>query len=217
MRKARVSFSLGLVRRVAAACLFVAGSAHAENIVVNPSFELGSFANTSCNYMQLDPGATALTGWSVGVEPAGWGRNPTCDGNTAFDGASFIDLNRFVPDSTPNTTISQTVPTIAGTQYTFRIARQGGPIDVTLSGSLVPIPTIGTSGPWIISGSTITALFTNAELVIETRAFPAQGALIDDVQLVPIPLPGTLPLILAAFGSVITACRRRRPIPIRTA
>ena len=92
-----------------------------SNLLVNGSFELGSFVNGhgGDNFMQLYPGATNILGWTVTGTAGydlGWG-GPNDDlGLAATDGGYFLDLTGY-HDSPPYDGVSQTVPTIIGRTY----------------------------------------------------------------------------------------------------
>ena len=72
----------------------LAGAAHA-NVIVNGSFEQGTFSPVIADhFVDLNPGDTKLTGW--GILPgrkANWHRAETFNVSPAQDGMYMVDLN----------------------------------------------------------------------------------------------------------------------------
>jgi streptogramin lyase len=91
------------------------------NLLVNGSFELGSFVNGegANNLMVLYPGATNILGWTVtgtaGYDLGWLGPNDNL-GLSAADGNYFLDLTGY-HDSVPYDGVSQTVATTIGQRY----------------------------------------------------------------------------------------------------
>lgn len=129
-----------LTLALAAACVSLATpqARAADNLLVNGSFEQGSFVNTYGSYvggMQLFNGSTVIDGWTVGGELA-WMTQQLASvapqhGSYALDLTGFCDLgnNGFsycqgqVADGAYGS-VSQTVSTLVGA--TYRLSFQGG-------------------------------------------------------------------------------------------
>jgi len=102
-----------------AACI---GYAYADNINIIDatygagagSFELGQFVNNGADYIQLLPGDTKMTGWTVGGPGDGvdWITTPTYG---AYTGTYAVDLQHLT-----NSSIFTVIPTVAG--YTYELS-----------------------------------------------------------------------------------------------
>jgi hypothetical protein len=193
---------------VVTACL-ASGAATAANIVPNGSFEIGGFANTTCNYMLLAPGDSSLAGWTVANQSIAWGRS-TCDGFAGSDGPSFVDLSAFGANS-PNGTLAQLLGTTTGVQYDFAIDQQGGAVTVTLGGTPLTLTSGSVVGGWTRYTSSFTATGNSTLLAVSNAAPGNPVVFIDNVQLsavVPVPAAGWL--LLAGLGALGTASSRRQ-------
>src|ERR1700757_4324074 len=97
---------------VLCASLLAATAAHA-NLLSNPSFESGSFVNQGNDTMSLNPGSTAITGWTVVTDTTAWIGASNPFSLAASDG-------QFSPDPTnarlgpPLAGVSQTIATTPG-------------------------------------------------------------------------------------------------------
>lgn len=74
-------------------CFAALGShSHATNLVLNPSFELGSFTNRGDGFQILPLNSTAIGGWTVINDSLAWGTVPNSAASvnpiTPFDGTS---------------------------------------------------------------------------------------------------------------------------------
>ncbi len=89
------------------------------NLVINGSFENGSFAdNTSQDTMTLPVGSTAMTGWTVaGSEPLAWIGPSNPFGLTASDGQYFLDLTGYNTGGSFSGVAQTTIATSAGSTY----------------------------------------------------------------------------------------------------
>ena len=93
-------------------------SAHAVNIIVNGSFESGNFIPNVNTSMQLNPGDTNLTGWTITGRDIIWIDSASNFNIVAPDGVKSVDLTGY-PNGAPYATISQTVSTIIGAKYSL--------------------------------------------------------------------------------------------------
>jgi hypothetical protein len=98
------------------ALLGLCGLANAS-LIVNGSFEDGTFTPDGNNTMALNPGSTNITGWTTSVQELAWIQDPNPFPNiSASDGIRSLDLMGY-HDSQPTGTISQTFATNIGWTY----------------------------------------------------------------------------------------------------
>lgn len=107
----------------------MSGIGHADNLIVNSSFESGSY--DSPGFVRVFAGETRIYGWSVGGMAVDWhvaSENPDANPNfvgphfgPAADGSLVIDLNL---DGSGSGWIEQTFATVPGRTYevSFRMA-----------------------------------------------------------------------------------------------
>jgi streptogramin lyase len=161
------------------------------NLLVNGSFELGSFVNQEgANVaMQLYPGATNILGWTV-TGTAGYGLGwlgPNDNlGLSAADGNYFLDLTGY-HDSVPYNGVSQTVATTIGQRYSvsfeigYSAAYDSFPpaVSVAVTGQPTITNTFVVSGAnvWETFGFSFTASAANTVLTF-TGATPQNVAYI---------------------------------------
>lgn len=129
-----------LTLALAAACISLAAphASAADNLLVNGSFEQGSFVNTYASYpggMQLFNGSTVIDGWTVDGELA-WMTQQLASvapqhGTYALDLTGFCDLGNngfsYCQGAVANGAyggVSQALSTVAGA--TYRLSFQGG-------------------------------------------------------------------------------------------
>lgn len=131
---------------IAGASISTPGSvAHAQNLLINPSFEQGIFVNNSVpGFMMLFPGMLNITGWTVISSDILWGVNGNVDGLTASQGIAFLDFSGI--GIVPFGGVTQSIPTVPGMSYELAFdlgVFQGGdpllagPISVTASAGSV--------------------------------------------------------------------------------
>lgn len=179
----------------------LAGSADAQNLLTNSSFE--------------SPAQTT-TGNHIDVAPTGWGIDRgqfnLVRETTAFDGQQFLDLTG--PAGAPGTYVFQNFTLTAPSPVTFsgyfsgRDGGTGGGNVAIFSGGtqIVAAPrvtTTGTNTPWAQSISTTGVLNAGT---YQFRAFIDDPANVDLVSVTVVPEPAALSL-LAVAG---LALRRRR-------
>jgi hypothetical protein len=127
-------------------------------VVQNGSLEdlNGAWTNTRCGYMALPAASTAIADWTVSPTTDGqvaWTKGLTCDGYTAADGLSFVDLTGLGAASLHGA-LQQQLTTVAGQQYTFSIdeyAHNGCSLSVTVGAQSV---TLRSAGPSFVVGHT---------------------------------------------------------------
>jgi opacity protein-like surface antigen len=224
------SFLLSAVLAAALGCTCTI--AQADQLLVNPGFELGNFtpASGSPTYDVITHnGPQDLTGWTVGNSLA-WGNNTT-DINT-HSGIGFVDLTG-IGDTIPHGILNQTISTIIGQQYTFSIFEtqdfSTSIVGFTVSANNVPLTLSGTPGFWADNSGlnatygqmtgTFTAIDTSTTISIGSIVFGSTVFMIglDDASVtgpavsVPGPIVGAgLPGLLAGFGAMLAWYRKRR-------
>jgi hypothetical protein len=92
-----------------------AAGAHA-NLLVNGSFESGTFNPPSAATMSLAPGSTAISGWTVVNDVAAWIGTGNPWGLSANDGARFLDLTDYSTGA-PFGGVAQAIATLPGASY----------------------------------------------------------------------------------------------------
>ena len=204
-----------------------AGSAPAQNIVVNPSFELGNFQNRGDGFDILPLGSQAMTGWTVVSDALAWGTTPNSAASVSeivpFAGAFFLDLQGDGLFGAPYGGVAQTLSTVAGQVYhlSFYLGTQEdpsspfthGPISLTAAAGVVSSSFTfapgGTGTQWGEFGFDFTATDVTTDLTLIGTA-TSGGAYIglDLVSVTPaIPEPSSI--VLAGTGLVAFASLRR--------
>lgn len=206
------------------------GAAHAASFT-NGSFEIvtGGFNPGSGTFTTLGTGNTAISGWTV--------TDGTIDVvNTNFlnpdfiasDGQNSIDLVGFSAG-----TIAQTFDTVIGTTYRVGFdlnSNSYGPDAIkrvlvtagafsnifTYDSALHPI---GAGGPWQSNGFNFTATGSSSTLTFQALNSGAGccfGAELDNVSVLTngVPEPASWALMIAGFGFVGAATRRRSKVRV---
>lgn len=199
-----------------AAAALLAGSAQAATII-NGSFEAGINAPVS-NFRTLATGSTDITGWTVGGAGVDWIGSYW----QPADGARSVDLSALAGGS-----VSQAVTTVVGGRYKVSFAMAGNPdgtppvktMNVTINGSaLAPynFTTNGTTSRAAMGWTTYTYDFV-ATSTVSNLAFTSidntpSGPALDNVSISGgnVPEPATWAMLIAGFGLVGVAARRRR-------
>jgi choice-of-anchor C domain-containing protein len=205
-----------------AAVVLTMPAAAAQAQILNGSFESAS-VDPGAHYITLNPGSTAITGWTVGP---GAGIDYVGADWNASNGARSLDLNALNAGS-----IFQTFPTTPGQPYEvlFDMAANTGlappvpPVTMTMQVSAggasqnYSFSTLGHSYSnmgwdtkqllFTATGSTTTLTFTSTS----TTTFSA-GPTLDNVRLTLVPEPGSFLLATIGVASALTKGRgpRRR-------
>ncbi len=99
-------------------------------VILNGSFENGSFMPDGNGFMSLPAGSTAITGWTTFNAELVWAGFPNTSDWPASDGNFFLDLTGY-HDSSPYGGIQQALMTVSGTRYhvTFDLSvNQSSPV-----------------------------------------------------------------------------------------
>lgn len=218
---------LGFASRVIiAAALIVSAPAQAlaSGIVLNGSLEdlNGSFVNTSCSYMALGAGSTAIANWTVGASTTGqlvWADSPTCDAFTASDGDFFVDLSGFGANS-PNGSLEQLLAATIGETYLFSIdlaTINNGGVSVMVGSDAL---TLSAGAPFVVGGTSwtpYTAMFVasiaNPMLTIAKASANSDIVFVDNVSInartQAVADPASTGALLALGLATLGGCRRR--------
>jgi|GEM_PF-925372 len=204
--------SLLLLLAAVAVVLLPAVSAHAD-IVADGGFESaapGATANTWTQYnvgSSIDGGSWLVTAGSVGVDS---------QDNYVYDGNNSVTLNG---DPTQIDSLSQTLATIVGQQYTIGFwadAEVNNAFSATFGGvALSGVPSSiaengfpnsnypGNSSQFVYYSGTGIATSTSTELTFSSTTLPTIGngvsVEIDDVTATPTPEPGSIFLMLTGI------------------
>jgi hypothetical protein len=189
------------------------------NILVNGSFETGSFVNQGNDTDVLLPGSTAMTGWTVTGASGGlaWIGPTNPYGLTAADGNYFLDLTGYHED--PYNGVSTTISTVVGQKYDLSFALGSGQpynsadpsIQVVLNGIPAASFTAATylgNNNWQSFNMLFTATTVSTVLELDGAGAGGQNYIgLDNVNVSPVsavPEPTTLisgALMLLPFGS----------------
>jgi hypothetical protein len=189
------------------------------NLITTGSFEQGSFVdNTGQDTMNLLPGSTAITGWTVTDAPLAWIGPSNPFHLTASDGSYFLDLSGY-HDNKPygGVAASTAISTAIGQQYNIAFDIGSDPsyntvapsVQVTVSGT--PPTGTFTASTYSIPNNweTFNFLFT-ATLANTVITFNGVGADnqkyvgLDNVIVTAVPEPTTIiagVLLLLPFGA----------------
>jgi hypothetical protein len=200
------------------ACALAGGAAPCAAQVINGSFENGTFTPDGNDLMSLQPGSTAIAGWTTFGGELVWAHNLNPFVAHAADGQFWLDLTGY-HDASPYGGVTQTVATVPGTDYRLSYVlgvnqddgRFSGPVSVAaVAGSASTTSTYNPAAPGVQWG-TFNLDFT-ANAATTTLSFQgmsgAQYIGLDNIQLNPVPEPSAL--VLAGAGMLGAAVRARR-------
>lgn len=192
------------------------------NLLVNGSFENGSFAPDGNGFMSLPPGSTAITAWTTFSAEIVWASSSNVSSWSASDGNFFLDLTGY-HDSSPYGGVDQTFTTVAGTAYhvTFDLSVNQsssvsrGPITVRVAatGNAFEDFTYDPPGSGIQWGSfayDFVASGSSTDLsFLGTLSTGGATINLDNVQVNSVPEPSSLVLAVVAVGGLALIRRVR--------
>ena len=155
------------------------------NLVHNGGLEnpKHTWMDTTCNYMALYAGSTAIPGWTVSASTVNeivWAMTPTCDGHRAAAGSFFVDLTGFGSDS-PNGAVQQTLKNlVAGHVYNFSmdVITDRMPPLVTIDGLAITLkagkPFKRGTDIWTPETGSFTARSSDPVLEIQNQAYQVE-------------------------------------------
>jgi choice-of-anchor C domain-containing protein len=220
----------------AAVALFCITPAWASpvNLLVNGSFEDGSYDQTQPSFNTLDTGSTAITGWTVtggSIDWIGSYWQPANDG-----GSKSLDMNGLVPG-----TIEQIFSTVSGQSYHVSFDISGNPAGGPDVKTLVSIASPGGSSNTFSFDITAQGKNSLGDMKWQTKTFDFQatsasttisfqsttsglsgndtypqafGPALDNV-VVSVPLPAAVWTGLPVMGLMaVVAIRRRQPVEV---
>lgn len=196
--------------RLAVLLSIASGAAHASTeLITNGSFEAEVLPNPDAVFL---PNLTGWTGGPAGIEL----RNSVA--GTAYDGHNFVELDTYV-----NSSMSQTVSTQAGQQYTLSFAyspREGvylasNGIEVYWNGELVGSYTAKgapTGNVWSKEVLEVTGQAGTSTLTfMAVGASDGLGGSLDAVSLTsPVPEPESYAMLLLGMGMLGAIARRKK-------
>jgi hypothetical protein len=206
---------------VFAGVLCSAASAHA-NLLVNGSFEEGTFNPPFDHTVSPGVGSTIISGWTVINGSISWIDVGNPFGLSASAGSKFLDLTDY-RDSVPFGGVTQSLSTIAGATYllTFDLGssdRYGRPASIQASaGNATATFSSGplTTGNNVYEPQALTFIATSSLTTVTLLGVAGQQNIgLDNVDVsfvsAPVPEPSTYALMLCGVGLVGAAARRRR-------
>lgn len=194
-----------------------------SNIVVNGSFEVGSFLPWGYGSATVVPGASDIGSWSVITNSTAWIGPANPWRLTALDGSKFLDLTEF-RSSGSLAGVQQVIPTLTGADYllTFSIGTQtefGLPVAIAA--------TAGSASQTFVAANSGNNLWTTYSMPFRANSTStlltlagAGGTLytgLDNVSVVllsAVPEPASWLMLLAGCGVIGLTTNRRRTLNV---
>ena len=191
-------------------CAFLAVPVSAD-LIQNGSFESGLFGgNLSPKAIQLLVGSTVIDNWTVISDEIAWIEEGNEWGITTPYGVRFLDLAGYT-DASPHGGVSQTITTAAGQNYTLSFYLGAlnpdfaGPMEVMASaGGTSQNFSYNPAGPgnqWQSFGFDFAAGSTDTLISITGISAANFYIGLDNVSVVPVPVPGALLLGILGLGA----------------
>jgi uncharacterized repeat protein (TIGR01451 family) len=124
----------------------VPSSVHAQNLIVNGSFENidGTFSPNASGFMDLLPGATDIPGWTVTNGQLTWLSNTNAANLRTPFGSFFLDLTG-EDDTAPYGGVTQTIATTPSQTYTLTLSLGANLDNSDFAGEKTVLVTTGSS------------------------------------------------------------------------
>lgn len=196
-------------RLIASAALLASiGSAHAVNLVVNGGFESVTQRPGTWGVYKAIDGWTTASGSGIEIRDRVRG--------SAFEGSNFAEL-----DSHRNSTMQQTLATVAGQSYTLSfeyaarpgVASSSNPISVwwddLLLGTAVASGIGHKDNVWTTYAFTVLGTGSDVLRFGAVGKSDSYGGSLDAVAVSPVPEPATVAMLAGGLALVAVAARRR--------
>lgn len=220
------SFNTSAKLLVGAALVASVGATSAMNIVLNPSFELGNFDDIDIAFVpsvtQLggSQSNTKITNWVVSQDrPLIWIDNLYPGPLKTPTGTKFLDLTFYTFITSQYSTVSQSLNTTAGQQYTlsFELGSSNffGVLPViALSAAGLTVNFAMTAAPTSVNQWTSFSFGFTAPTASTPISFTGiQGSDfigLDNISVTAVPEPGSIAMFFAGLAAVGTVVARRR-------
>lgn len=208
---------------LAAAILLLPAAPARANLLVNGSFESGSFTNQGNDTMSLPVASTALTGWTVVTDTMAWIGPNNPFGLTASEGDYFIDLTNYQAGS-PFAGMRQTIATLPGATYALSFdlgssSVYGRPAAITASAAgataTFTSPATGGNDDWMSVSMSFVATAASTTVTLQGSTglnyIGLDNASVDLVS-APVPEPAEWALMIAGLAGIAGYTRRSHSV-----
>jgi hypothetical protein len=199
-----------------AACITLVAERAEANLIMNGSFESGTFVNDGFGTDSFGPGPTTITGWSAVGRQVSWIQTPNPWVLSAQDGTHFLDLTGYNTGA-PFGGVTQNIVTTIGQQYDLSFylgsytQRWGGPPVSILAGAgttnqTFTVSTPSTASTWTPFSMYFTANSASTTITL-TGAAGSEYIGLDNVSVdlaSAVPEPESWALMVLGLGSLVS-------------